>query len=303
MEVYTDPKHKGSLGGVDRFAIATHRPRSTAKAQLSAIPAYSLHKQIRRKFPRRRYQVSGIDHLWQADLADFSHMWRQNGGFRFVLFMIDVFSKFLWVEPIKNKRSISTLAALQAILARSEPRRPLHVMTDKGGEFVLWKDYLGKHLINYYTAENAETKASVAERSIRTIKSRIYRYFTATGKKRWVDQIQNIVKVYNHTRHRSIKTEPINVTKDTEDQVRETLYGQKDKNTVKKGNLKVGDFVRISKYKNVFGKGYAENWTREIFKIVHVKQTDPPVYELRDLQNEKILGTFYEPEMQKIENQ
>ena len=142
-----------------------------------------------------------------------------------------------------------------------------------------------------YSTHN-EGKSVVVERFIRTLKSKISKYMTSISKNVYIDKLDDIVDEYNNTYHTTIKMKPIDV---------------KDKpyiNTSKKINykdpkFKVGDLVRISKYKNIFAKGYMPNWSEEVFVIKKVKNTVPWTYVINDLNGEEIIGTFYEKELQK----
>ena len=140
---------------------------------------------------------------------------------------------------------------------------------------------------------NNEGKSVVAERFIRTIKSKNYKYMTSISKNVYIDKLDDIVNEYNNTYHTTIKIKPIDVKDNT--------YINADKDTNDNGpKFKVGDRVKISKYKNVFAKGYTPNWSEEIFVIKKVKNTVPWTYAINDLNGEEIMGTFYEKELQMM---
>ena len=150
---------------------------------------------------------------------------------------------------------------------------------------------------------NSEMKASVIERFNRTLKEKMWRYFTFKQSHRYIDILQDIVYSYNHTFHRTIKTSPNEVNKINEELIFKNIYGySKDlgDSTVVKNKFKVGDKVRISKYKNIFEKSYTPNWTREIFIVDKILPRVPTVYILKDQNNEIIQGIFYEQQMEKI---
>ena len=137
-----------------------------------------------------------------------------------------------------------------------------------------------------------EGKSVVAERFIRTLKNKIYKHITAISKKVYIDVLDDIVNKYNNTVHRSIKMKPIEVTNNS--------YAEYNEETNKKSpKFKVGDHVRISKYKNTFAKGYVPNWSEEVFIVNKIKNTVPWTYTINDLNDEPITGTFYEKELQK----
>ena len=138
---------------------------------------------------------------------------------------------------------------------------------------------------------NNEGKSVVAERFIRTLKNKIYKYITSISKNVYIDKLDDVVRKYNNTYHTSIKMKPIDV-KDN------TYIDFKKESNDKDPKFKVGDHVRISKYKNIFAKGYMPNWSEEIFIIKKIKNTVPWTYVINDLNGKEIIGTFYENELQ-----
>ena len=302
--VYYDPKRSGGFGGVDRLYDDVKKEgkfkasRKQIKEWLMEQDAYTLHKPIQRRFRRNRVLVGGIDELWQMDLADMQSMQKFNDGYRYLLVCIDVFSKYAWVVPLKNKTGPSLVEAFKIILASG--RKPEKIMTDQGTEFfnrhfqALMKE---KDIVLYNTYN--ETKASIVERLIRTLKTRMWRYFTAKKTMRYIDMLPDLVYSYNHSVHRSIKTKPVDVTVDNEKKVWYTLYDDDNVKSVKY-KFKIGDQVRISKIKRKFEKGYLPNFSKEIFTVNMQIPRDPPVYKLKDYDGEELKGTFYEKELQKV---
>ena len=145
-----------------------------------------------------------------------------------------------------------------------------------------------------------EGKSVVAERFIRTLKNKLYKHMTATGKKVYYDVLDDVVNEYNNTKHNTIKMKPIdvgdNMTKSSSLE-RKRVYI--DEHNEKDSRFKVGDGVRISKFKNIFAKGYNLNWGREIFIVDKINDTVPYTYNLKDLNGEEIIGSFYDRELQK----
>ena len=138
---------------------------------------------------------------------------------------------------------------------------------------------------------NNEGKSVVAERFIRTLKSKICKYMTSISTNVYIDKLDDIVNEYNNAYHTAIKMKPAHVKDNT--------YVNTDKEINNKDpKFKVGDHVRISKYKNIFAKGYTPNWSEEVFIIKNVKNTVPWTYVINDLNGEEITGTFYEKELQ-----
>ena len=167
--------------------------------------ADELHKPIIRKFKKRKVYSSFRDNIWAVDLADIQSLSKFNKGFRFLLCVIDIFSKYAWVVPLKDKKSISIVNAFQKILKESN-RKPNKIWVDKGSEFYnnSFKKWLRDNNIEMYSTHN-EGKSVIAERFIRTLKNKIYKYVTSISKNVYIDKLDDIVDEYNNTHHRSIK--------------------------------------------------------------------------------------------------
>ncbi|XP_015601788.1 uncharacterized protein LOC107270880 [Cephus cinctus] len=178
-----------------------------------------LHRPARRNYQRRHVDVRGLDETWQADLVNMSAYARENRGYRYLLTVIDIFSKFAWAVPTKSKNAKDVTAALRSVLAKGRIPKKLHV--DQGREFY-----------------NSEFKDLMQKHEVKTI--------------------------------------------------------------LKRPKFKIGDRVRISKFKHIFEKGYTPNWTTEIFTVSRVKNTDPVTYNLKDYQDHSIEGGFYEHELTSV---
>ena len=142
-----------------------------------------------------------------------------------------------------------------------------------------------------YSIHNEENTV-VTERFIRTLKTKIYKYMTSVSKNVYIDKLDDIVREYNNTYQRTIKIKPIDV-KDN------TYIGFKKEVNNKDPKIKLDDRVRISKYKNVFAKGYTPNWSEEVFVVSEIKNAVPCTYVINDLNGEEIVGKFHEKELQK----
>ena len=224
---------------------------------------------------------------------------RYNKGIRFLLCVINIFSKYGWVVPLKDKKGASIATAFQSILKQSNRRakgtsaqhvKPNKTWVDKSYEFynASFKKWLQDNGTVMYSTNN-EGKSVVAERFIRTLKSKIYKYMTSLSKNVYINKLGDIVNEYGNTYHTTIKMKHIDVKDNT--------YINTDKDTNDKDpKFKVGDRGRISKYKNVFAKGYTPNWSEEVFVIKKVKSTVPWTYVINDPNGDEITGTFYEKE-------
>ena len=204
-----------------------------------------------------------------------------NKRFRFLLCVTGIYSKYVWVTPLKDKKGVSIVNAFQTILNKSN-RKPNKIWVDKGSEFYnrLMKSWLEKDDIEMYLTHN-EGKSVVTERFTRTIKNKIYKHMTSISKNVYIDKVDDIVNEYNNTKHRTTKMKPIDVKDNTY-----IDFGKEANNNDPK--FKVGDHVRISKYKNIFAKGYTRNWSEKVFVIKKIENTVPWTYATYDLNGEEI---------------
>jgi Integrase core domain len=303
--LYVNPSIKTSFSGLSTFERGFKKNKKSKKRYthkvikkaLEKVDAYTLHRPARKNFIRRRIFIPCLADQYVADLIDISKFASKNDKKKFLLTCMDGFSRFAYVIPIPNKTGDSVLSALTSIFSKVTPRR---LQTDQGSEFLCKKvqDYLkGLNIKHFFTG--SEVKASLIERFHRTLMQRLARYMTHKGTKRFVDVLPQIVSDYNGTWHSSIKMCPRDVNKSNQVQVFLNLY---DKKEIKQGKppLKIGDVVLISKYKNPFDKGYAQSWKSEQFYVTGIKQTAPYTYELKDMNDQVIFGSFYLEELQKI---
>ena len=167
--------------------------------------------------------------------------------------------------PIKDKKGTSIVNAFQKIISKG--RKPNKIWFDQGSGFYnnSFKDFLKINNIEMYSTYN-EGKSVVAERFIRTLKSKIFKHMTAISKNVYFDVLDNIVNKYNNTVHKTIKMKSIDVADDSYAEYNED-FNKKDP------KFKVGDHVKISNYKNIFAKGYAPNWSEEVFLVGKIKNT------------------------------
>lgn len=259
-----------------------------------------LHKAARRNYGRRKIELKGIGDLWQADLVEMIPYSNVNKGFKYLLTVIDCFTKFAWVQPLKSKSGKDVSLAMSKILKEAS-NRPKLLQTDNGKEFYNkeFKSLLEKHKISLYSVYT-KIKGAIVERFNRTLKSRMWKKFSLQGTYKWVEIVQSLVKDYNHTVHSTINMKPVEVTRKDEEKILKRLQSQRSVNSkTKPPRFKSGDRVRISKEKALFDKGYTPNWSNEQFTIIKVQQTKPVTYLLEDLNKVAIKGAFYTEELQK----
>ena len=313
--VYYNTAHAGSFSGPDKlyryvkkagkYVISKHRIRKWLQRQ----EAYSLQRPLRRKFKRNRVITKGIDDQWDADLMDMTKYSKDNDGYSYILLVIDIFSKFLWMRPLKNKKGESVSRSFRDIL--TEGRRPTRLRTDKGQEFRsrMFNDLLKDQNIEHLYAQNTEIKANYVERVIKTTKARITRYMTYKQSYRYIDHLGDFNENYNSTFHRTIGMAPEKVTKSKEMTLwwkmywpKKTPIVSKTKRIRKPFKFKVGDKVRVSHIRTPFTREYDEKWSGEVFIISERSlRGGLPVYKLKDYMDEEIKGSFYQSELQKIE--
>lgn len=256
-----------------------------------------LHAPSCKHFLRRRVITKGIDNLFQVDLVEMGKYASSNNGYRYLLTVIDTFSKFAWGEAIKTKTAKDVTEAMEKVF-KTGGRVPKNLQTDDGKEFFnsQFNALMKRYKINHYSTFST-LKASIVERFNRTLKELMWREFSFNGTYKWIDMYKDLISVYNNKPHRTIKMSPIEVNSENEQHILKTVYSNIKLFTGSK--LKMGDNVRISKYKGVFEKSYTPNWSTEIFKIAKVQNTFPTTYLLDDLKGNPIKGGFYKEELKK----
>ena len=301
-----EPSAKHVMGS----GIARDTIKSGSLARSSSILADELHKPVIKKFNKRKVYSQFKDNIWGVDLADMQSLSTKNKGIKYILCAIDLLSKYAFVIPLKDKKGISIVNAFNKIIKQSG-RKSNKIWVDQGSEFDnnVFKKWLSDNDINMYSTYK-EGKSVVAERLIRTLKNKLYKHMTATGKNVYYDVLDDVVNKYNNTKHITIKMKPIDVGDNTTKSTagpssleRSAIARNKrvyvDEHNEKDSRFKVGDRVRISKFKNIFAKGYTPNWSNEIFIVNKINDTIPYTYNLKDLNDEEIIGSFYDRELQK----
>ena len=298
MSAYTDPQTPGSLGGVARYAQAQGLTQKEALRELQGELAYTLHRPVRRRFETLPVLVFHKDEQWEADLVEVQPLKRWNGGHRYLLTVIDVLSKYAWVVPVKNKTGTAVTQAFENVLRQG--RKPQRLQTDLGKEFynAPFRRMLEREGIQHFST-HGDAKASIVERFNRTLKERMYRYFTARNTRTYLNVLPQLLNGYNQTRHRSIGMAPRDVTDDNVRVVWTKLYGKRLKRRPRP-KLKVGDRVRLSKKHRPFKKGYLPGWTEEVFIVRRVVRGPVVTYHLEEWDGTPLEGSFYEQDVQKV---
>ena len=207
-DIYYNTESAAAFTGVEKvYQEAKSRmpeiTRRNVREWLEKQYTYTMHKPIRKRFPRRRIEVGGIDDQWQIDLADMVQLRTSNDGYQYLLTCIDIYSKYAWVVPVKNKGGQEVARALDKIF--KEGRVPKRIQSDKGREFLnhIVQDLFKQYGIHFFTSEDPQIKCAVVERFNRTLKGRIWKYFTKSRVYRYINVLDDIVKGYNNSIHRT----------------------------------------------------------------------------------------------------
>ncbi len=300
---YNNPSSPAFMAGA---SAVYHEARKTlpkltlrdVKSYLTTQNTYTLHKPIRKRFPRNKVEAAGIDTDWQIDLIDLVPLKKYNRGNAYILTCIDVFSRFAWAEPIMNKKPATVLVAFKKIL--SSGRKPWRVCHDGGNEFKnVMRQFLKDINIEAFVATSPDVKASNVERYNKTLKTRLWKFFTKEGTFTYLDILPKLVKSINNAVCRVTKMAPANVTAENEEEVRATI-NKRQPPKPPKFQFKVGDKVRVTKEKTKLGKGYQANFTTEIFTIDKRLNREPATYKLKANDGESISGVWFEPELSPV---
>ena len=253
--------------------------------------ADEIHKEFRKPKYLRKVKVFNTDDIWTADLV----IMPPEKGYKYILTVMDIYTRYAWAMPQKTKTANETKESFEGIIKVTN-RKPMKLWVDKGTEFNKVKEL---NIVLYHT-ENFN-KAVMIERFNRTLTNKLFKQFTIQGNQKWLKILLPILKNYNNKIHSSINETPLNATKNPElikNVTSKNNYENENSNIPMKPKFKINERVRIFKYKNHFEKGYNGYWTNEISTISKINKTSPITYEIKDLDNEPIYGTFYSNELQ-----
>ena len=303
-KIFYDPSHPGSFGSEARLYREAKKEISSltlkdVKQFLAQQRTYSIHRPARRNFTRNKMLANYPNHHWQSDLVDMSSFASQNDGFTFILTTIDIFTKKLQAVPIRNKNAQSMVNALSTTFANDKPE---NLMTDMGTEFLNEpvQKLFRTLAINHFTSRsNSKVKAAVVERVQRTLKSRMFQYFTANGTRRYVEILPKLVNGYNKSYHRSIGMTPNQVTNLNTPLVRARLTSSLPTGSAR---FTTGDLVRIQHKFGPLDKGYLPNWQEKLFEVVkQTGATKKPMFVLKDELGVRQKSRFHNEELLKAE--
>ena len=281
--------------------------RKEIKKWLSKQDTHTLFRPVRRKFKRREMITSGVDSQWALDVAYVDNISENNQNVKYLLFCIDIYSKYLFVEPLHGKTGTDITNALQRIFKKG--RQPFSIHVDKGKEFYnkTVSRLMKKEGNKLFSMENDDIKSSVCERVIRTIKNKLYKLFQKRQSYEYIDLLQDIVQSYNNTPHRSLGYKlPSEITKENEELVwLNKLRSTKRMNYPPSGfKYTLGQLVRLVYKRYKFNLDYNEKWTSELFKITdRLFKQNIPVYKVVDLMDDPVIGWFQEEEITGVQSQ
>jgi predicted SnoaL-like aldol condensation-catalyzing enzyme len=311
--IYHDPESPGGFAGIERlFREAKKQDPSIKRADvkyfLDGDRTYTLHRPRRVRFKRARTIPSGLYTDIQCDLAMMDKFSRANRGYNYILLAVCVLSKRIWAIPVKTKQLTDMKEAFDQLLA-DIPITPSRIFSDRGKEFFMnvhtkYKEG-GKTLTkteNYFDAKGIDKhwsstktiKAALAERYIRLLKSRLYRYMSEKRTTSWIDILPKIVTAINNSPSRITGMRPNDINFKNAQDVWERVYEPYLESAPhKKQKFKKGDHVRMANYKEVFDRGYLPNWSDEILEVDSVKHANVDTYKVKDETGEEFKGRFY----------
>ena len=317
--LYQDPHHPGSLGGARRLYEAARLIRQDITFKdvqrfLEDSRAYTLHKLQPKKFKRRAILSPKPRVIMAADLADMKVLAPFNHGVKYILVCVDAFSRYAKCLPLTRKDANSMVSAMKKVLEEENDifKGVSRLFVDRGKEFYnrQLQSYLESKRIKTYSVYSQETKSAIAERFIRTLKARLYRYMTAHNTLEYVSALGDVVESYNHSRHSVLGKTPakVHALRKPDQLIKQfKKMHYKSKENVRDSTsrqLNIGDHVRLvgAERSSKFSRGFNIQNTEEIFKIDAVDHRQYPVaYIIKDLSNQPIQGLFYREELVKVQ--
>jgi hypothetical protein len=343
---YYDTSKPASYSGLNKLWSAIQknedRPKSITRRNvekwLEVQQVHRIHKTPKRHFKTESIIMGQVDEQWDGDLISMIPQSRQNKGFKYIALFVDLFSKYIWLEPLKTKQGKEVTQVVKKVF--TEGRKPQVLRTDQGNgdcvnqlngqcssistQTMKWllcifpifqfflligtefknkilKLYLDEEGVKHYFAYSPY-HANYAERCVRTVKSRLFKHFTKTETVNWLSVLDDMADSLNSTVHSTTKMAPKDISIKDEREVYEKVYLPVELKREKEPivfKFRKGDKVHISSKRGVFEKGYTPQFSQELFVIAVCLPTHPVRYRLKDLSGEVLLGSYYEAEMLK----
>ena len=249
------------------------------------------------KFRRERIIPLYKDETWSADLIEKSSLSKYYNNYKFILTVIDIFTKYAWAVPLKNKSGLSITNGFKIVLSEHpqggcESRKPEKLWVDRGSEFYnkTFKSLLKEYETKLYSTYS-DLKAVFIGRFNRTLLHIINKPMFTNGDGNWVNILNDAVVTYNNNIHSTINMTPVDASNNPD----KVKYTFSFKNI--KPKLKVVDYGRNADKRNIFSKVYTSNWNRELLKDNEVLKTQPPTYKIEAINGEIIEGKYYKQEL------
>lgn len=304
-KIFYSVNHASSYRGIDNLmrTIRKEKKHKINRKQLinwlSSQETYTAFKPAKRSFKRRKIIAISKNHIWELDCAYMTKYKNYNNNYKFFLLCVDVLSRYVRTFPLKTLQGKEMVEALSEV---TKDAKPTKVRSDFGSEFINKhvKDFWAKLGVEFYYSRN-EVKSALAERSIQTLKSKLVKYMHKNKTKKWVKALSSITKSYNDTYHRSLKMSPSEAMKKPNHELYFAQYFTAEMKKNRKFKFNINDKVKISVLKKTFQRAYDEKWSKEVFFIMdRWKSSELPVYRIKSMTNEPIVGTFYEEELQLV---
>lgn len=305
-KIFTDPSSPGGFSGIEELYREAKKTipsltRKDVKKFLESNLTYTRNKPRRLRFKRQRTIAAGYMSDVQCDLGDMQKLVKQNRGYRYLLVGIDVLSRTVFLAGVKSKTSEAMKKAFEELF-RQMPMLPYRIFTDRGTEFTSKEmhRFFGAKNIQIHHSSFSDVKASVAERAIRNVKQRLYRYFGEYKTLKWIDVIPNVANAINHSVCRVTGVRPVDVTFKNAQKIWKHVYGDLwTREKLPPLRYRPKDYVRLAREKAVFRKGYLPTYSDEIYKVKDVLHGDPNLYELKN-SNGTSKGMFYGEELSRV---
>jgi hypothetical protein len=307
-QIYTNPSQGASFVGAKKLLAEVERRGYYKNVKLkdvqnflNSLTSYSLFKQAKHKFPRPPVHVTSIDSQISVDLVDVSNLASQNQGTKFLLTCIEILSRKVFVRPLKTKEGKEVAEGMKSILEESGKQYE-RACSDLGSEFKshYFQDVMKEYNIKHFWAGGSGS-CNIVERFHRTLRSKINRYLYHNQTDTYLPVLQDLVKSYNNTVHGSIGMTPNSVDEFNEHVVYERLYLKHKPPKVVPFKFEVGESVRISYRRNLFRRERTQRWSDQLYTVDSRKrQWNINLYKLRSCDNEILMGSFYEQEMGKV---
>ena len=308
--IYFDPKHPAAFGGINRVWKAIRDDGIVSRADLvrwlKEQDTYTSFRSYTRKFKRPKTFSPYTDAIWGSDVGWMVKFEDHNDNHAYFVVFIDLFSRYLWAEPMKTLRGKEMVGVLDKIFKETKPEK---LFSDQGSEYKnkLVQSFLKSHDVDYYYSYN-EKKVAHAERVIKQIKSKLIKYMSENNTLKWINVLDDFVIGYNNAYHRSIRMTPAQARSADHKTVYDNQYYMKPAKRKRKHptnppafKLNVGDRVKLLADKKPFDREYDDKFTTEVFTVIDRKlQQGIPTYAVKDEQNDAIVGRFYEQELQHV---